>query len=145
MGTLVRVIFRKEEDALRAKEECLNAGIPVERIALSVSETADGIAAEAPGESYENQPGEAKADAAEGGFIRRIGNWIGGEASHDTRQARYGEAVRAGIRVLTVDVRSEDEKKRIANILTRCGGAIAQWSGLSRDAHPASFFVKTKI
>jgi hypothetical protein len=129
MGTLVRAIFRKEEDALRAKDECLGAGIPVERIALSVSETADGIAAEAPGESYDNQPGEARADAAEGGVMRRIGDWIGGEASHDRQQAEYGESVRAGVRVLTVDVRSEDEKKRIANILTRCGGAIAQWSG----------------
>lgn len=129
MGALVRAIFRKEEDALRAKDECLTAGIPVERITLSVSETADGIAAEAPGESYENQPGEARADAAEGGLIRRIGDWIGGEASHDRQQAKYGEMVRAGVRVLTVDVRSEDEKKRIANILTRCGGAIAQWSG----------------
>jgi hypothetical protein len=127
MAFLVRAIFRKEGDALRAEEECLNAGIPVESIALSVSGTADGIAAEAPGESYENQPGEARADAAEGGFIRRIGNWIGGEASHDTRQARYGEAVRAAVRVLTVDVRSEEEKQRIANILERCGGAIAQW------------------
>ena len=69
-------------------------------MALSALLTDDGIAAEAPGQSYENQPGQP---------------------SSDSELARYGEAVRAGACVLSVFTRSEEEERYVEQLLLRNG------------------------
>lgn len=60
--------------------------------------TDDGIGAEAPGQSFENQPGQPRADS---------------------EVARYGEAVRTGACVLSVFARSEEEKQYVEQLLLR--------------------------
>ena len=75
-------------------------GVLLSRIGLSAMLTDDGIAAEAPGQSYENQPGQP---------------------SSESKLARYGEAVRAGCCVLSVFTRSEEEKQYVEQLLLRNG------------------------
>jgi hypothetical protein len=94
-------IFGTREAAERARDALLGEGIARERIAISVPETGDGIAAEAPGQSYENQPGEGEEAA---------------------RRGRFGSAVRSAVCALTVDgASSEAERGRIGAILARSG------------------------
>ena len=67
---------------------------------LGVPLTDDGVAAEAPGQSFENQPGQPPADS---------------------RSARYGEAIRTGACVLSVFTRSEEEKQHVEQLLLGTG------------------------
>jgi hypothetical protein len=91
-------VFDSSVAAEQAKVALLEAGVPEARMALSVPMTDDGIAAEAPGQSFENQPGQPPAES---------------------RAARYGEAVRSGACVLSVFTRSEEEKQYIEQLLLR--------------------------
>lgn len=91
-------IFASTAAAEDARSALLEAGVPESRIALSATMTADGIAAEAPGQSFENQPGQPAADRA---------------------MARYGEAVRSGACVVSVFTRSEEEKQYVEQLLVR--------------------------
>lgn len=77
-------IFRSRADAERAQRALLAAGVPAGQLHVSAPLTADGIAAEAPGQSYENQ--DIREDADEKAI------------------AQYGEDVRSGACVLSVDV-----------------------------------------
>jgi hypothetical protein len=124
MMRTVHAIFRSDDETRRARVQCLAIGIPEERLTVSVSQTADGIAGEAPGQSYENQPDEKRED--EGGLMRRLGDWVGGKASYDTQQAEYGEDVRSAVRVLSVDTQSDDEARRVSAILRGCGGTVEE-------------------
>jgi hypothetical protein len=80
-------IFESPDAAYHAKSELLGAGIAEERIVVSGCLTDDGIAAEAPGQSFENQPGQPQSDAA---------------------AARYGESVRTGACVVSVLIQGAD-------------------------------------
>ena len=91
-------VFASEAAAEDARGVLLRAGVHESRIALSAGLTADGIAAEAPGQSYENQPGQP---------------------ARDSRTARYGEAVRTGGCVVSVFTRSEEEKQYVEQLLRR--------------------------
>ena len=93
-------VFGNPAAAEHARSVLLDAGVPESRIALSAMLTEDGIAAEAPGQSYENQPGQP---------------------SPDRDQARYGEAVRTGTCALSVFTRSEEEKQYVEELLRRNG------------------------
>jgi hypothetical protein len=94
-------IFETREAAESAREALLGDGVARERIALSLPQTADGIAAEAPGETYENQPGENEESA---------------------RRGRFGSAARSAACTLTVDgASSEAERGRIRAILMSRG------------------------
>jgi hypothetical protein len=88
-------IFDSLPAAEAARGTLLQAGIPEARIALSAELTADGVAAEAPGQSFENQPGQGA----------------------DRKQAQYGEAVRSGGCVVSVFIRSEEEKQYVEGLL----------------------------
>jgi hypothetical protein len=92
-------------DSLRAAENARTAlvkgGIPGECIEVSRSTAEDdAIAGEAPGQSYENQPGQSPDDSA----------W-----------ARYGEILRIGSTVVSVDVPAKREKRYIEELLRRNG------------------------
>jgi len=67
-------IFASRSCAQAAKAALVAAGVPTERITLSATLTADGIAAEAPGESCVNQrrrDSAADVAAARYGALRR--------------------------------------------------------------------------
>jgi hypothetical protein len=89
-------VFASAAAAEEARTALLDAGVSENRIALSAGLTDDGIAAEAPGQSYENQPGQRAADS---------------------RDARYGEAVRTGGCVVSVFIRSEEEKQYVEQLM----------------------------
>lgn len=98
LGTkTVVAVFDSVPAAEAAKGELLREGVPEARIALSASLTDDAIGAEAPGQSFQNQPGQ--------------------RADRDT--ARYGEAVRSGGCVLSVFARSDEEGHYLERLLQR--------------------------
>jgi hypothetical protein len=98
MATLLTGIFDTVSAAERARDALVAEGIARERITLSAQQTSDGIAAEAPGQAYENQAGEDRESVERG---------------------QFGSAIRSAVCALTVDSAGEDE--RIGAILTSRG------------------------
>lgn len=94
-------IFRSRSAAESARAELIEAGIAGHRIALSANLTEDAIAAEAPGQSYENQS-----------------YWTADEA--DTRRARFHDEVVGAACVVSVASDARD-RERIAEVLKRKG------------------------
>ena len=94
----ITAIFDTVRAAQEARDALVREGLDADSIALSVSQTSDGVAAEAPGQSYENQPGQSERESA---------------------AARYGTAVRSGTCALTVD--AAGNAARLAQILTAQG------------------------
>lgn len=98
LGTRTVVgIFGSVSAAEDAKGMLLQAGVPENRIAVSASLTEDAIAAEAPGQSFENQPGQR----------------------HEKKTAEYGEAVRSGGCVVSVFARSDEESQYVEQLMRR--------------------------
>src|SRR5688500_861716 len=61
LGTKTVVgVFDSVSAAEDARATLLEAGVPEKRIALSGGLTDDALAAEAPGQSFENQPGQVQ-------------------------------------------------------------------------------------
>ena len=101
MDRIVTGIFDSHAAAARARDALLAEGVARERMTVSESETSDGIAAEAPGETYENQAGEDGESAERG---------------------RFGSAVRAAVCTLSVDAGdSRSERRRIGELLRSSG------------------------
>jgi len=94
----VVAVFDSRPAAEGAKATLLRAGVPESRIALSAGLTDDGIAAEVPGQAYENQPGQPAREA---------------------EAARLSEAVRSGACVVSVLARSDEESDYVAALLRR--------------------------
>jgi len=61
-------IFESAEAAREAEASLRHAGVPQRRITVSIGLTRDAIAAEAPGQSYANQPGQPPSDSPEGSY-----------------------------------------------------------------------------
>jgi hypothetical protein len=59
-------VFASADAAARARADLVRRGVALERITMSAHLTEDGIAAEAPGQSYSNQPGQPRTDFPEG-------------------------------------------------------------------------------
>lgn len=97
---LVTGAFATTSDADRARSLLLAAGIPEKCIALSADLSADDVAAECPGQSYANQPGQT----------------AGGEVAE-------GEADTAhvGACVLRVDLEPKMDRDSVELILRQCG------------------------
>jgi hypothetical protein len=93
-------IFDGAGAAEQARTRLLEAGVRSDRIVLSVEVSEDDIAAEAPGQSFDNQPGQPPEDEV---------------------RPRHGEAVRGGARVLSVRAETQAETKRFAELLRRMG------------------------
>jgi hypothetical protein len=94
-------VFDSLPAAERARVAMLEAGVAEQRIVLSRALTEDGIAGEAPGQSYENQPGQpSDAQAA--------------------RVARTAAAARRGACVLSV-TGPEQDQERIDRLMQRSG------------------------
>lgn len=88
-------VFDSVSAAEDAKDVLLHAGVPEIRIAVSAPLTEDAIAAEAPGQSFENQPGQG----------------------HEKKTAEYGEAVRSGGCVVSVFARSDEESHYVERLM----------------------------
>jgi hypothetical protein len=105
MGTIgartVVAVFESMPAAEGAKATLVRAGVPEQRIAVSAGLTDDGIAAEVPGQSYENQPGQP---------------------AEESEAARFGEAVRSGACVVSVLARSDEEIDYVTQLLRRENG-----------------------
>lgn len=102
MGRTAVGIFDSVSAAEKARAELLRSGISADRIAVSANLTDDGIAAEAPGQSYEHQT-------------------YGGSDKSDTERARYGEAVRTGACVLSVSSGSGGDCRQLQQLMKREG------------------------
>ena len=82
-------VFGSMEAAEQIRRQLIEAGVSAGRITLSRPVTEDPLAGEWMGQSYENQPGQGR----------------GAPAERDTSdEAKYSEAVRAGVCVVSVDV-----------------------------------------
>lgn len=88
-------VFESVPAAQELKDLLVSEGMPESRISVSANLTDDAIAAEAPGQSYENQPGQAD----------------------NGRAARYGEAVRSGSCVVSVFARSDEESHYVEALM----------------------------
>jgi hypothetical protein len=93
-------VFDSLKAAETARSALVKCGIPGERIAVSRDMSEDDIAAEAPGQLYENQPGQSADDSA----------W-----------ARYGEFLRVGTTVVSVELPSRRERMYVEDLLRRNG------------------------
>ena len=90
-------VFASTTAAEEAKGALRRAGVPENRMALSASLTEDAVAAEVPGQLFENQPGQAA----------------------EAKTARFAQAIRTGGCVLSVFTRSEEEKQYVEQLLLR--------------------------
>ena len=102
--TLVGV-FDSCDAAAVARVALLDQGVPEHRIIMSAPLTEDGIAAEAPGQSYENQSYEPDPE--------------------DSQLARYTEAVLTGACVLSVATEPGKEGAHIKEVMQQKGARIA--------------------
>lgn len=97
-------IFDSPGDAEKVKDELLEAGVAAHRIMVSRLLAEDDIAAEAPGQSYENQ------HPADESLVGRL-----------PAPEPFAEAVRGGACVVAVVARSHLDKKQIAELMRRYG------------------------
>lgn len=104
-------VFGDDEDALLAKAELVKSGLPAHRVVISTSLTADGIAAEAPGQSFGNQPGHGRSAQTQTTARLAAGSEVG----------QFEQANRTGACIVTVDASAEFAPDHIERILTRCG------------------------
>lgn len=93
-------VFDSVGGARAAQRALLDAGMVEDRISLSADLTQDALAGEAPGQSYENQPGQSPRDSA---------------------AAPYSDAVRTGVCVVSVKTDSQTEGERIERVLRERG------------------------
>lgn len=100
-------IYSSVARARLALEALVVEGLPEERIALSVGLTEDGIAAEAPGQRYFNQPSDR-------------GGWFGSTRHGEEGQARkagVADATPQGACMVTAEAHSLDEAERIRDVM----------------------------
>lgn len=98
-------VFDSVGAAERAKARLTAYGVPAESIAVSGNLTEDGIAAEAPGQSYEHQS-------------------FRGSDGPDSDWARYNTAVRTGACLLSVSSESGFDRRRLAEVLLEQGARV---------------------
>jgi hypothetical protein len=98
MLRVLQAVFGNAPAAERARDELVRLGM--ERVAISRCLTEDGIAAEAPGQGYDNQPGQRREEAD---------------------LAPYVDAVLSGAFVLTVEVETAGEARSAEAVLRRNG------------------------
>lgn len=106
-------LFPSVEAGQRARQALVAAGIDEQRMVLSANLLADGIAAEYPGQAYENQ------DYPSSDQVRAPGGWT------DTDQARYGSEVRSAACILNVRLDSRTELARVSGLLVQAGARRA--------------------
>ena len=101
--------FANHDDAVLARQRLIQAGVPAEGVVLSRPLTEDPIAAEWPGQSYENQ------DYRSSDQIRVA------PGTTDTDRARYNEEMRTAACVLTVRLHAAKECETVSRLLREQG------------------------
>lgn len=101
-NTVMTGVFASAGEAQQARSRLLEAGITENRIAISTDLTADGVAAEFPGQTYSNQPGQGP-----------------GEELPDVADMAH-----IGACVLTVELASNTDRKATELILRQAGARI---------------------
>jgi len=108
-------VFTLEEEAIRAHSALMVNGIDPNDVAISIDLTRDGIAAEAPGQAYENH----------GGAQRLWQLFTGGvDVDADAQDAHFLADVQRGSVVLTVDPLARSKRAVVIYILKE-HGAVA--------------------
>ena len=102
-------IFASVDAAALARRNLVDAGVTADRVVLSRGLTEDAIAAEYPGQSYENQ-NDRSSDQIE----------VAPGVS-DTDRARYNQELRTAACVLTVQVAPGKDEAGIARLLREHG------------------------
>ena len=115
-STLIAV-FAGESEAAAARQALIDSGVSLSDIAMSTNLTSDGIAAEAPGQAYENQ-----VDVTGGGLARMVKSAFTTAKDSDTADAQRMADVQRGSVVLTVT--SPADVAAVTAILRR-SGAVA--------------------
>lgn len=105
-------VFDHPGDAEKVKDELIQSGVARHRILISRLVTEDGIAAEAPGQSYENQGDDV--------LVGRVPD-----------PEKWAEAAHSAACVLSVVARSPLDKRHIADLMVRHGARRTS------DARPA--------
>ncbi|HEX2200369.1 MAG TPA: hypothetical protein VHG88_17345 [Burkholderiales bacterium] len=105
--------FPSVEAGQRARDALLAAGIADERIVVSANLTDDGVAAEYPGQSYENQDDRSSDQVRVGG------------GSTDTDRARYAEEVRSAACIVSVRVDRGADAAAVSAVLRNAGARRA--------------------
>jgi hypothetical protein len=101
-------VFASGEEAIRAHSALLGSGIDLSDVAISADLTSDGIAAEAPGQAYENQ-----------GTAQNLWQLMkdGADINRDTEEARLLADVERGSVVLTVDPLRDSKRALVLSVL----------------------------
>ena len=115
-STLIAV-FAGDAEAAAARQALIDSGVSLSDIAMSTNLTSDGIAAEAPGQAYENQ-----VDVPGSGLARMVKSAFRTATDSDTADAQRMADVQRGSIVLTVT--SPADVAGVTAILRRFG-AIA--------------------
>lgn len=98
---IVTGVFAGPREADEARVRLVAAGVPEHRIALSSDLSADGLAAEYPGQTYSNQPGQ--------------------QAGEDCDDA-FADTAHVGGCVVCVDLDANTPREPVERILRECGG-----------------------
>jgi hypothetical protein len=114
----VLAVFGTDESAREAIDYLVISGIAMSRITLSRSTTEDGIAAENPGQSFENQPGQGRG-AAYGSPLADSG-----PDEAERRSARSNTRMRAKARVVSIEADSEEQRAAVTKVLQAHGGEL---------------------
>jgi hypothetical protein len=114
----VKAAFQTDAAASAATKSLERIGITPVDITPSRPVTEDPIAAEYPGQSYENQPGQG-ASAEAGSPMADSG-----PDPKERASAHRGTLARSGVRVLSIDVHSDDQTRDVEDILLSCGGKL---------------------
>lgn len=93
-------VFTSTGEAEHARQQLVEAGVPENCIGLSTDLTVDGIAAECPGQSYSNQPGQE---------------------SQGIDVDPCSDAVHGGTCVVSVDLSGNADSGRVEQIMRQCG------------------------
>jgi hypothetical protein len=105
MGSITGV-FGSMTAAEQLRRQLIDAGVAPGCITISRPLTEDPIAGEWLGQSYENQPGQGS----------------GAPAERDTNdEAKYNEAVRSGVCVVSVDVEASSDRGSIERAMRDAG------------------------
>jgi hypothetical protein len=117
-------IFGSVQAAESARAALIDYGIGKDRISLSTHLTQDAIAAEAPGQSYENQSYRGSDKATGLGWLHSL---LGRKVPTDMERARYNEAIRTATCVLSVEWEGggdSEEQKHIEALMQKNGARI---------------------
>ena len=111
-GKTFLVVFSSAEEAVAARRSLVDAGYADASIEVTADLTSDGVAAEAPGQAYENQQTVPGA-----GLLAWLRSSFTSITDDDTADAQRLADIQRGAAVLTIEA-GESEFDRLRQVLT---------------------------